>query len=90
MVLDLRLSWINTQLSMIWQKVLTDHIMVQYMDNATFYDVKQLDKRIGDADIRITQELMFCCQRFAGMVRGGGGGGMRISPGGGGGGGGGG
>jgi ABC-type uncharacterized transport system fused permease/ATPase subunit len=80
--MDLCSSWINSALAIHWTTRVTEDVMDRYIKDGAFYSVSQLDKRVTDADTRITRELVDLCDKLADLLKGGGG--MMYSGGGGG------
>ena len=76
---DVGLQWINPQIAKHWTKRLNAFVMEQYTGGGRFYSVAHVDKRIGDADTRITLELIEVCDQLAKMMKGDRGGGMMMS-----------
>ena len=62
---DVGLQWINPQIAKHWTKRLNAFVMEQYTGGGRFYSVAHVDKRIGDADTRITLELIEVCDQLA-------------------------
>ena len=66
-------SWINSALAIHWTSRVTEDVMKRYVKRGAFYTINQLDKRVADADTRITRELVDACDRLASLLKGGGG-----------------
>ena len=60
----------NSGLSIHWTTRLNQHVMERYLAGGAFYTICNLDKRVPDADVRITRELIDLCQRLAAMMKG--------------------
>ena len=71
--MDMVSSWINSSLAIHWTSQLTSDVMKRYVQGGAFYTINQLDKRVADADTRITRELVDACDRLASLLKGGGG-----------------
>ena len=72
-VMDQCSSAINSALAIHWASKLTEDVMERYVGDGAFYAISQLDKRVPDADTRITRELVDLCDKLANLLKGGGG-----------------
>ena len=59
------LTNINQLVSMHWAKQLDFHVSERYMANGRFFALSQIDRRIMDADTRITRELIEVCDQLS-------------------------
>lgn len=72
-VMDQCSSAINSALAIHWTSRLTEDVMERYIGAGAFYVMSQLDKRVPDADTRITRELVDLCDKLSNLLKGGGG-----------------
>eukprot|EP01046_Picozoa_sp_COSAG06_P060072 COSAG06_NODE_12647_length_1348_cov_1.491593_2_plen_401_part_01 len=57
MALSSNQQWLRSGVSIVWRERMTRALTERYMSHNNFYTMKHIDKRIGDADSRIAQEI---------------------------------
>ena len=57
MALSSSQQWLRSGVSIVWRERMTRALTERYMSHNNFYTMKHIDKRIGDADSRIAQEI---------------------------------